>query len=193
MDSCKEILPDSTNRRSFIGGSDARIIVGKDEAALLRLWREKRGETEPEDLSGNLIVQLGAVTKELNRRWYEANTGLVITDVQKHIRRPGLRWMAALRLNAQIKSFWRNKHPVSILEATRLNAIEPDRESLTERCARLRCGADEVRNHGAAGFDDTVAHPAIRRGERARIGPRCPSSEDDIISIVASTRGEHNA
>ena len=47
-------------RRYFIGGSDARIIMGDDEAALLRLWREKRGELEPEDLSGNLIVQLGA-------------------------------------------------------------------------------------------------------------------------------------
>jgi hypothetical protein len=34
----------ASNRRSFIGGSDARIIMGKDEAALLRLWREKRGE-----------------------------------------------------------------------------------------------------------------------------------------------------
>ena len=44
-------------RRSFIGGSDARIIMGNDEAALVRLWREKRGEAEPEDLSGNLIVQ----------------------------------------------------------------------------------------------------------------------------------------
>ena len=43
-------------RRYFIGGSDARIIMGDDEAALLRLWREKRGEVEPEDLSGNLIV-----------------------------------------------------------------------------------------------------------------------------------------
>ena len=42
------------DRRCFIGGSDARIIVGNDEAALLRLWREKRGEVEPEDLSGNL-------------------------------------------------------------------------------------------------------------------------------------------
>jgi predicted phage-related endonuclease len=83
------------SRRWFIGGSDARIIMGKDEAALLRLWREKRGEAEPVDLSGNLVVQLGAVTEELNRRWYEANTGQVITDVQKHIRHPGLRWMAA--------------------------------------------------------------------------------------------------
>ena len=84
-----------SERRYFIGGSDARIIMGDDEAALLRLWREKRGEAEPEDLSGNLIVQLGAVTEELNRRWYEANTGQVITDVQTHIRHAGLRWMGA--------------------------------------------------------------------------------------------------
>ena len=82
-------------RRCFIGGSDARIIVGNDEAALLRLWREKRGEVEPEDLSGNLIVQLGSATEELNRRWYEANTGQVITDIQKQVRYPALRWMAA--------------------------------------------------------------------------------------------------
>ena len=84
-----------SDRRYFIGGSDARIIMGDDEAALIRLWKEKRGEIRPEDLSRNLIVQLGAVTEELNRRWYEANTGEVVTDVQKHIRHPGLRWMAA--------------------------------------------------------------------------------------------------
>ena len=70
------------NRRHFIGGSDARIIMGPDEAALLRLWREKRGEAEPEDLSGNLIVQLGCVTEDLNRQWFERNTGQAVTDVQ---------------------------------------------------------------------------------------------------------------
>ncbi len=85
----------STRRRYFIGGSDARIIMGHDEAALVRLWREKRGEVEPEDLSGNLIVQLGVVTEELNRRWYEANTGQVIADIQRKVFHPGLRWMAA--------------------------------------------------------------------------------------------------
>ena len=82
-------------RRTFVGGSDARIIMGKDETALLRLWQEKRGEVEPQDLSGNLIVQLGVVTEELNRRWYEANTGQVIIDIQRRIRHPALRWMAA--------------------------------------------------------------------------------------------------
>ncbi len=84
-----------SGRRYFIGGSDARIIMGKDEDALLRLWREKRDEVEPEDLSGNLVVQLGNATEELNRRWYEANTGQVVVDIQKRVRHPALRWMAA--------------------------------------------------------------------------------------------------
>jgi predicted phage-related endonuclease len=83
------------NRRMFIGGSDARIILGNDENALIRLWREKRGEVEPEDLSGNLVVQLGLATEDLNRRWYEANTGQIVTDIQKRIRHPALRWMVA--------------------------------------------------------------------------------------------------
>ena len=68
------------SRRTFIGGSDARIIMGNDEAALLRLWHEKRGEIDPEDLSGNLIVQLGLATEDLNRRWYQASTGQILTD-----------------------------------------------------------------------------------------------------------------
>src|SRR3954464_8833087 len=83
------------DRRAFIGGSDARTIMGDDEAALLRLWREKRGEAEPEDLSGKLIVQLGTVTEALNRRWYEMNTGHLLRDVQRWIQHPVLRWMAA--------------------------------------------------------------------------------------------------
>ena len=69
--------------------------MGDDEAALLRLWREKRGEVEPEDLSGNLIVQLGAVTEPLNRHWFERNTGQVLTDVQRRVQHPVMRWMAA--------------------------------------------------------------------------------------------------
>src|SRR6187401_913444 len=88
-------LTDSRNRRSFIGGSDARIIMGDDEAALLRLWREKRGEIEPEDLADNLIVQLGTVTERLNRHWYERNTGQVITEIQRQVIHPVKRWMAA--------------------------------------------------------------------------------------------------
>jgi predicted phage-related endonuclease len=88
-------LEASSHRRSFIGGSDARIIMGDGEAALLRLWREKRGEVQPEDLSANLIVQLGVVTEHLNRHWYERNTGQVVTEVQRQVFHPVKRWMAA--------------------------------------------------------------------------------------------------
>jgi predicted phage-related endonuclease len=88
-------ISDSFGRQGFIGGSDARIIMGDDERALVRLWHEKRGEVQPEDLSENLVVQLGAATEELNRRWFERNTDQVVTGVQRRVQHPVLRWMAA--------------------------------------------------------------------------------------------------
>lgn len=83
------------DRRGFIGGSDARIIMGGDEEALLRLWREKRGEVAPVDLSGNLVVQLGKVTEDLNRAWFERNAGTKVSDVQKRVQHPVNKWMVA--------------------------------------------------------------------------------------------------
>jgi len=83
------------DRREFIGGSDARIIMGKDEKALLRLWREKRGEETPPDLSEVLVIQLGLVTEDLNRRWYELNSGHRISDIQRHAIHRTIPWMAA--------------------------------------------------------------------------------------------------
>src|SRR5262245_49870098 len=88
-------IADSRNRRAFIGGSDDRVIMGSDEAALVRLWREKRGEAEPKDLSSNLVVQLGRATEELNRSWYERNTGRQVRDVQRRVRHSAIPWMAA--------------------------------------------------------------------------------------------------
>jgi predicted phage-related endonuclease len=88
-------LRKTPDRRSFIGGSDARIIMGRDEGALIRLWQEKRGEIKPEDLSGNLVVQLGRATEDLNRQWFERNTGKIVADVQRRIRHPVIRWMGA--------------------------------------------------------------------------------------------------
>jgi predicted phage-related endonuclease len=83
------------DRRHFIGGSDARIIVGDDESDLIRLWREKRGEASPPDFSKNLVVQLGTVTEDLNRRWYQLYTGQSVKDLQRRIRHPINKWMAA--------------------------------------------------------------------------------------------------
>src|SRR5580704_3780235 len=91
----REFANVSSDRRFFVGGSDARIIMGNDADRLVRLWREKRGEVEPEDLSGNLIVQLGTVTEPLNRSWYEKNTDCLVTDVQRRAFHKIHKWMAA--------------------------------------------------------------------------------------------------
>jgi len=88
-------MPGVVDRRTAIGGSDARVIMGDDEGLLVRLWREKRREIEPEDLSNNLLVQLGTITEDLNRRWYERNTGHAVKDVQKRMAHPVIKWMAA--------------------------------------------------------------------------------------------------
>ena len=110
-------------RRQFIGGSDARIIMGDDEPALLRLWREKRGEIEPEDLSDDLLVQLGTVTEELNRSWYEKNTGQVVTEVQRQVFHAVHRWMAA--------TLSRASHISSVTTVTRTAF-----DALVEKCLR---------------------------------------------------------
>ena len=88
-------LQKTVYRRNFIGGSDARIIMGNDEAKLIRLWREKRGEAESEDLSQDLLVQLGTITEELNRTWYERCSGHAVEDVQRRVRHPIHKWMGA--------------------------------------------------------------------------------------------------
>ena len=90
----KKSLP-IIDRRHFVGGSDARIIMGKDEKALTRLWKEKRGESAPADLSRELIVQLGSVTEDLNRRWYEMSSGNQVSDVQRRLAHRTIPWMAA--------------------------------------------------------------------------------------------------
>lgn len=82
-------------RRHFIGGSDARIIMGCDEGALIRLWKEKRGLAEPKDLSGELVVQLGRATEDLNRAWYERNTGHRVGQRQVRKFHASIVWMAA--------------------------------------------------------------------------------------------------
>src|SRR5262249_14940041 len=54
-------------RRYVIGGSDPRITLGDDKTILMRLWREKHPEAEPDNLPRK-------PAEKLNRRWYEGLT-----------------------------------------------------------------------------------------------------------------------
>ena len=88
-------IEDLEDRSHFIGGSDARIIMGGDEAALIQRWQEKRDLAPPPDLSGNLIVQLGLVTEGLNRFWFERMSGHRVGQCQTRKFHPSIVWMAA--------------------------------------------------------------------------------------------------
>ena len=69
------------SRREGIGGSDANVILSGDAERIVRLWREKRGEAEAQDLSSVLPVMLGSWTEAFNRQWYEREAGLVVSEV----------------------------------------------------------------------------------------------------------------
>jgi predicted phage-related endonuclease len=86
---------ETQDRRTYIGGSDVRVLMGTDARALHSLWREKRGEVAPRDLSRDLPVQLGTATEPLNRRWFECETGHTVSAVQRFLRHPTQNFMAA--------------------------------------------------------------------------------------------------
>jgi len=65
-------------RKQGIGGSDANIIMSGDAEKILRLWKEKRGEIQPEDLSRVLPVRMGSFTEAFNVTWFEEETGKVV-------------------------------------------------------------------------------------------------------------------
>lgn len=67
-------------RQKYLGGSDANILMGGDPNAILNLWKVKTGLAQSDDLSGVLPVVMGSWTEELNRYWFERNTGRIITS-----------------------------------------------------------------------------------------------------------------
>jgi predicted phage-related endonuclease len=79
-------------RNRGIGGSDANVILSGDPERVLRLWQEKRGEAEPEDLSGTLAVVLGCWTEEFNRQWYTKLSGNQVLDAGAQLTCSDFRW-----------------------------------------------------------------------------------------------------
>jgi predicted phage-related endonuclease len=84
--------PDRRERQSFVGGSDANVILSGDRNRILALWREKRGEAEPQDLTGSLSVMLGCWTEPFNRQWYERLSGEQVGRVGQSVTCPKYDW-----------------------------------------------------------------------------------------------------
>ena len=71
-------------RAEGIGGTDASIIMGMSRFKTLhRLWAEKTGRYEPEDLADNEAVHFGAVIEEIVAQEFTLRTG-------KKVRKQGL-------------------------------------------------------------------------------------------------------
>jgi hypothetical protein len=78
-----------------IVAADAQIIMGRDEAALLSLWRAKRGEGNAER-PDKLVLELAKATEAINRAMFERRAGRRCVDGQRRLRHPALRWMGAV-------------------------------------------------------------------------------------------------
>jgi len=104
--------PGSVDRRSFIGGSDANVILSGDAERIMTLWREKRGEIEPEDLSGSLPVMLGCWTEPFNRPWFEQVSGSRVTRIGESFISPRDPWRRCTLdgLVEESGAIWEAKH-----------------------------------------------------------------------------------
>lgn len=99
-------------RTGLIGASDANVILSGASERVLRLWREKRGEEPPDDLSGNLPVMLGCWSEAFNRQWYERATGTPVSRVGEHVTCTVHVWRGAT-LDGYLESrgaVWEAKH-----------------------------------------------------------------------------------
>lgn len=106
-------------RAGLIGGSDANAILSGSPERVLRLWREKRGEEAPEDLSGNLSVMLGCWSEAFNRQWYERATGTCVTRTGEQLACPVHAWRGCT-LDGYIESIgavWEAKHTSAFAKA----------------------------------------------------------------------------
>lgn len=118
-------------RINGIGGSDANIILSGNAQRILRLWREKRGEVEAEDLSSMLAVMLGSWTEAFNRQWYERQTGLGVTDVGQFTVQADLPWR-----RSTLDGFVEEKS--SVWEAKHVNAFTNAEEVLLRYMPQLQ-------------------------------------------------------
>lgn len=100
---------DVAERRNYVGASDANIIMSGDEAKIHRLWQEKCGLIEPEDLSDVLIVQMGIWTEIFNIFWFTKQTGCTVTNRQGKIVHPDRPY---LRATLDGETVWNGKETV---------------------------------------------------------------------------------
>ena len=163
--------------RSNSGGR--RTIMGGDENALIRLWQEKRGEAAPAELSGELIVQLGLATEELNRSWYERHSGHRVGQRQSRKFHPSVvwrprRWMGVEQTGAVFESKFMLPWSFSEQAAAEKHMARRCSTTMVVGSIRPRAVIIDRRRHGFG---------LLARGEqRAACRPTKPSRVMNLIT-----------
>jgi len=76
------LTPEQIRKRRYsIGGSDMNIIMSGNEEKISKLWKQKRGDIESEDLSRILPVRMGSFTEPFNVQWFQEETGRMVTNM----------------------------------------------------------------------------------------------------------------
>ena len=72
-----------SERQSTIGGSDITTLASGDPERILKLFQQKTGKIQPDDLTMVWAVIMGHITEEANLEWTEHYLDLPIIDRQK--------------------------------------------------------------------------------------------------------------
>jgi predicted phage-related endonuclease len=126
-------------RACGIGGSDANIILSGDRDRILALWREKRGESQAPDLSGNLAVMLGCWTETFNRLWFEKVSGRCVEQAGAKLICPTNPWRRCSLDGylADTAAVWEAKHTNAFAKAEEV--LERYMPQLQHNMAVARC------------------------------------------------------
>ncbi len=124
-------------RRLGIGGSDANVILGGDKEKIIQLWKVKRGEVEPEDLSAVLPVRMGQATEAFNIQWFQERTGQSIILQQLAITSQEIPWMRCT-LDGVVDTGEADVALMPIFEAKHCNAFMKRDEALKKYYPQLQ-------------------------------------------------------
>lgn len=89
------LSPQALERRSRgLGSSDAAAALGLNiHKSPFRLWQEKTGAVEPDNLDGNEAVELGVLLEPVVAELFQRRTGKTLHHVNQTIEHPRLPWM----------------------------------------------------------------------------------------------------
>lgn len=174
-------------REGKFTGTCAKVVMNGDCDEIYKLWLELTGQKEPDDLSGNISVQLGLVTEAYNLELAEGKIGEQIVDRQAFIQHSRYDW-AACTIDGVFRECMdpiEAKYHGQFCSFEELVARhQPQMQWQMECLATTRCALSVLFGRGAHVIewiprDEEYAAELVRRGEQfmAHVRNRTPPVE----------------